>query len=121
MSLLNRSRCKVEFNQKRALIYDAKGKLIVSGDQTRGNLFYLDASSEACLIVRFDYVWLWHNILCHVNFDNLVSISKMRKLRGLPKLKKLDNVTWKQNQLGKTTKSSFKSKNHTPNEILELV
>ena len=96
MSQLNRTGCKVEFNQKGAIIYDAKGELIGSGDQTRGNLFYLDISSETCLIVKFDDVWLWHKRLFHVNFDNLVNINKMRKLRGLPKLNKPDNVICKQ-------------------------
>ena len=56
-----------------------------------------------------------------VNFDNLVNISKMKKVRGLPKLKKPDNVMCKQCQSGKTTKSSFKSKTYTSKEILELV
>ena len=51
----------------------------------------------------------------------MVSINKMRKLRGLPKLKKPNNVICKHCQLDKMAKSCFKSKNHTCNEILELV
>ena len=109
------------FNQKREMIYDARGELIGSGDQTRGNLFYLDMQNETCLMVKFDDVWLWHKKLCNVNFDNLVGINKMKKLRHLPKMKRPKNVICKQCQLGKMDKSSFKSKNHTSNEILELV
>ena len=45
----------------------------------------------------------------------------MRKVRGLPKLKKLDNIMWKQCQLDKMIKSSFKSKNHTSKGILDIV
>ena len=45
----------------------------------------------------------------------------MKRVRGLPKLKNLDNVICKQCQLGKMTKSSFKSKAHTSKEILEIV
>ena len=75
----------------------------------------------SCLIVQTDDVWLWHKRLCHVNFDNLISINKMKKVRGLPKLKKPDNTMCKQCQLGKMTKSSFKSKNYTYKEVLELV
>ena len=48
----------MEFNQKKTMIYDAKGEFIGSGDQTRGNLFYLDMTSETCLMVKFDDVWL---------------------------------------------------------------
>ena len=54
-------------------------------------------------------------------FDNLVRISKMKRVRGLPRLKKLDNVMCKQCQLGKMTNSSFKRKTYLANDILELV
>ena len=61
-------------------------------------------------MVKSDDVWLWNKRLCHVNFKNLVSISKMKKLRGLPRLKKPDNVICKQCELGKMVESSIKSK-----------
>ena len=50
---LNRSGYKVEFNQNRAMIYDARGELTGSGDWTRGNLFYLDMTGEIglCIVV----------------------------------------------------------------------
>ena len=77
------------------MIYSEEGKIIGNGDQNKGNLFYLDEISEICLMVKYDDVWLWHKRLCHVNFDNLVSINKMKKLRGLPKLKKPKNTMYK--------------------------
>ena len=45
-----------------------------------------------CFIVKFDDLWLWQKNLCHVNFDNMISISKMKKVRDFPKLKKPDNA-----------------------------
>ena len=45
----------------------------------------------------------------------------MKKVRGLSKLKRLDNTMCKQCQLGKMTKSSFKRKTYTSKEVLELV
>ena len=45
----------------------------------------------------------------------------MKKVRGFPKLKKFDNDMCKQCQWGKLTKSSFKRKIYTTNDILELV
>ena len=84
--------CKVEFENKISKIYDTNGKLMGKGDQTRGNLFYLDMDDATCLVVEFDDVWLWHKRLCHVSFDNLVSISNMRRVRGFPKLKKPKNI-----------------------------
>ena len=91
MSQLNNSRCKVVFVNKIAKIYGTNGKLTGKSDQTRSNLFYLDIE-DATYVVKFDDVWLWHKRLCHVNFDNLVTISKMKKVRGLPKLKILETV-----------------------------
>ena len=38
VSQLNNSRCKVEFENKIAKIYDTDGKLIGKGDQTRSNM-----------------------------------------------------------------------------------
>ena len=43
---LNKSIYKVEFNQKKALIYNLEGKLNGSGDRTKGNLFYLDEATD---------------------------------------------------------------------------
>ena len=57
-------------------IYDTNGNLIGKGDQTRSNLFYLDMEDDACLVVRFDDVWLWHKRLCHVNFNNLIASAR---------------------------------------------
>ena len=54
--------------------------------------FYLDMNDATCLVVKFDDVWLWHKRLCHVKFDNLVSVSNTKKVRVFPKLKMLDNV-----------------------------
>ena len=78
-------------------------------------------NDATCLVIVFGDVWLWHKMLCYVNFDNLVSINNMKRVRSFPKLKKLDNVVCKQCQLGKMTKSSFKSKAYTSKEILEIV
>ena len=90
---MNNLGCKVEFENKVAKIYDTNGRLIEKGDQTRSNLFYLDIDDATYLAIKSDDVWLCHKRLCHVNFDNLVSINSMKKVRGLPKLKKPDNVT----------------------------
>ena len=55
---LNRFGYKVEFNQKKALIYNSKGELSNSCERTKGNLFYLDESTKICLMVKSDDVWL---------------------------------------------------------------
>ena len=118
---MNNLGCKVEFENKVAKIYDKNERIIRKGNQTRSNLFYFDIGDATCLVMKSDDVWLWHKRLCHVNFDNLVSIGNMRKVRALPKLKKPSNIMCKHCQLGKMTKPSFKNKTHTSKEILEIV
>ena len=78
---LNKSRYKVEFNQKKDLISNFEGNLSGSGERKKGNLLYLDETIETCLMVKIDDVWLWHKRLCHLTFYNLIKISKMMKLR----------------------------------------
>ena len=82
-------------------------------------MFYLDLSNETCLFAQQEDVWLWHKRLCHVNFDNVVNISKMKKVRGFQKLKKSDNAMCKQCQLGKMTKSSFKRKTYISSDSFD--
>ena len=88
-------------------LLDDKGKLIGSNKQTKGNLFYLDLGDCSCFIAQVEESWLWHRRLCHVNFDNMVKISKFRKVRGIPNLKKLDVGLCKNCQIGKMGKTSF--------------
>ena len=54
----------------------------------KGNLIYLDLSECSCFIPQIEERWLWHQRLCHVNFDNLAKISKHRRASGIPSLKK---------------------------------
>ena len=45
-------------------------------------------TNETYLFMKIDDVWLWSKRLYHVNLDNLVNISKMKKVIGIPRLKK---------------------------------
>lgn len=64
VSQLNNLGHKVEFENRIAKIYDEDGNLIGKGDQTRGNLFYLNLDDAACHVAKIDDVWLWHKRLC---------------------------------------------------------
>ena len=63
----------------KARLLDNKGKLIGLGKQTKGNLFYLELGDCSYFIAQVEESLLWHKILCHVNFDNMVKISKLKK------------------------------------------
>jgi len=68
-----------------------------------------------------DDSWLWHRRLGHINFDNLVKISKLGAVRNLPKIIKPSNPICKHCQLGKQTRATFKTKEHSSSKPLELV
>ena len=105
----------------KASLMDDKGKIIGSGNQTKGNLFYLDLGECSWFISQVEESWLWHRRLCHVNFDNMVKISKFSKVRCIPNLKKPNVGLCKNCQIGKMGKTSFKSKYYQSEDILEIV
>lgn len=77
-------------------IFDVDRKLIGIDEQTRGNLFYLDPIISTCLFYKVEYVWLWHKRLYHVDFDNMVKVSRKKKVRDLLNLHKPDNAMCKE-------------------------
>lgn len=68
---------------------DGKGNLVGSGNQRKGDLFYLDLIEISCILAQVEDSWLWNKRMCHANLDNMVTIRKNRKVRGIPNLKKL--------------------------------
>ena len=57
----------------------------------------------------------------HLNFDNLVRVSKKEVVRGLPKIVKPLNSVCRHCQHEKQTKASFKRKEHMTSHPLEIV
>jgi len=57
----------------------------------------------------------------HINFDNLVKISKTKAVREMPEIIKPTNPTCKQCQHGKQTRMKFKTKEHSTTTFLELL
>ena len=60
MGQLNNVRFKVEFMNGKAKPLDQKGDLVGSGNQTKGNLVYLDLSESSCFIAQ-----VLESLLCH--------------------------------------------------------
>lgn len=55
--------CKIRMN----------GKKIAQGVRNDSNLYNLcEVEGQTCLISQEEESWLWHRILGHVNFDNMV-------------------------------------------------
>lgn len=74
----------------------SKGELISTGKQTKGNLFHLNTNVNNFLVEKVEDSWLWHRRVCHVNFDNLVMVSKSSMVRGMPQLVKPKNAICKE-------------------------
>ena len=87
-----------------------KGILVGSGRQTKGNLFYLELSECSCFIAQVEESWLWHKRLCHVSFDKLVKINKLKRVRGILKLRKPDMGIYKNCQLEKWERQVSKAR-----------
>ena len=50
------------------------------------NNVYILENENQCYLHMVDESWLWHRRLGHLNFDNLVKISKKEDVRDLPKI-----------------------------------
>ena len=105
----------------KAKFLHGKENLVGIGNQTKCNIFYLDLTESSCFLAQVEESWLWNKRLCHVNFDNLINIRKNRRMRDIPSLKKPNMGVYKNCQIGKMGKTSFKSRNYHFEEAMELV
>ncbi|GLJ06695.1 hypothetical protein SUGI_0045450 [Cryptomeria japonica] len=121
VSQLNDRGYPLEFKNGMCKIYGNKGELIATEKKTKGNLFHLNPKVSNYLITKIDDSWIWHRIFCHINFDNIVKVSKSKTVRGLLQLDKLVNALCKECQLGKMTSSTFKRKSFSVEHLLDLV
>ena len=64
--------------------------------RTPDNIYILnDIGKESCCLGKEDESWLWHKIMGHINFDNLVKISKKEAVRDMPEITKPTNAVCK--------------------------
>ena len=73
---LNNTGHQIEFHKGIVKVYDKHRKLVAIRTQTRDNPFHLDSTTNNCLCAKIEDTWLWHKRFYHVNFDNLIKISK---------------------------------------------
>ena len=104
---------KISFSEDKSSIRDKNQNLIFEGYRDK-NIYVLNMkinhNSDMCLIANENDPWLWHKRFCHINFKTINKLSKNDLVRGLPKIKFKINHICDACQLGKLTKSSFKSK-----------
>ena len=114
----------------RYMIFDSNGcqirdvktdKLIGSATINSSNVYILDEKKNECYLSNENESWLWHKRLGHINFDNLIKVSKNEAVRDLPSLKNLSSSVCKQCQHGKQTRVRFKEKVYSTTKPLEIV
>ena len=88
------------------------GRLVGTAVRNSSNVYILE-NEEQCYMSMIDESWLWHRRMGHLNFDNLMKVSKKEVVRDLPKIVKPLNSVCKHCQHGKKTRASFKAKEHT--------
>jgi hypothetical protein len=114
---------KVTFDsQKCEIRKEGLGKLIATTTRNSSNIYVLSAiGNENCCLGKEDESWLWHIIMGHIHFDNLVKVSRREAVREMPQITKPTNTLCKHFQQGKQTKTRFKSKEYSTRRPQEIV
>jgi len=114
---------KVTFDSPKCEIRrEGSGKLVGTTARTSNNIFVLSKiGNEKYYLGKEDESWLWHKIMGHMHFDNLVKVSKREAVREMPQITKPTNTLCKHCQQGKQTKTRFKSKEYSTTRQLEIV
>jgi hypothetical protein len=59
--------------------------LIATAARTSSNIYLLsEIGNEKCFLGKEDESWLWHVIMGHIHFYNLVKINKSEVVREIP-------------------------------------
>jgi hypothetical protein len=106
--------CEVVFTSKYCKIKSVNSTQVVAkGISTYNNVYVLQEDREECHLRKHDETWLWHRILGHINFDHLIKLKNIEAVKDLPRKSKPQDSVCKPCQVGKLTKTQFKSKSHT--------
>jgi hypothetical protein len=96
--------------------------VVAKGIRIDNNVYVLKEDREECHIRKNDESWLWHRRLRHLNFDHLIKLKNLEAIKVLPRISKPQGSVSKPCQVGKLTRTQFKSKSSTSIEKpLQLV
>jgi hypothetical protein len=103
--------CEEVFTSKYCKVKNVNlGQVVAKGIRTDNNACVLKEDREECHLRKHDESWLWHRRFGHLNSDHLIKLKNLEAVKDLPKLSKpLDSVC-KPCQVGKLTRTWFKSK-----------
>ena len=115
--------CEVVFTSKDCKIkYVNSGQVVAKGIRTKNNVYVLKEDKEECHLRKHDESWLWHRRLGHLNFHHLIKFKNIEAVKDLLRISKHQDSMCKPCQVGKLTRTQFKSKSSTSTEKpLQLV
>jgi transposase InsO family protein len=115
--------CEVVFTSKDCKIKSVNsGQVVAKGIRTENNVYVLKEYREECHLRKNDESWLWHRRLGHLNFDHLMKLKNLEAVKDLQRISKPQDSMCKPCQVGKLTRTQFKSKRSTSTEKpLQLV
>jgi hypothetical protein len=106
--------CEVVFTSKYCKIKSVNsGQVRAKGIRTYNNVYVLKEDREECHLIKHDEIWLWHRRLRHLNFDHLFKLKNLEAVKDLPRISKPQDSVCKPCQVGKLTRTQFKSKSST--------
>lgn len=86
---------KVLIKDKMMRVLNSGGKLILKASMSQKRTFKieLDVTEHKCLeIAARKDEWLWHYILSHLNFKNIINLKRGNMVSDLPEIKILNKV-----------------------------
>jgi hypothetical protein len=115
--------CEVVFTSKDCKIkFVNSGQLVAKGIRTENNVYVLKEEKEECHLRKYDESLLWNRRLGHLNFDHIIKLRNSGEVKDLPNISKPYDFVCKPCQIGKLTRTQFKSKKFPSTEKpLQLV
>ena len=106
--------CEVAFTSKDCKIkFVPSGQLVEKGIRNENNVYVLKKQKEECHLRKYDESWLWHRRLGHLSFDHIIKLVNNGAVRDLLKISKPHDSICKPCQMGKLTRTQFKSNKFT--------
>ena len=97
----------VQFSKKGCIIINEEGIQVLEENRTTDNCYGIVPTAPiSCRSAHVDMLELWHHKFGHVNFKQVVKVSKFNAVEGLPKFGKVKKTICGACQMGKKTKAS---------------
>jgi hypothetical protein len=115
--------CEVMLSSKDCKIKSVNlGQVVAKGIRTKNNVYVLKEDKEDYHLRKHDEIWLWNRRPGYLNFDHLIKLKNLDVVKDLPRISKPRYSVCKSCQVGKLTRTQFKSKSSTSIEKpLQLV